>query len=280
MKLLVLGGQGMAGHLIIEYFRRQGRHNVFYTTRDKSDEGGLLLDVTDCLKTENVLEAVRPQVIINAVGVLNQFAENDKINAYHINGFLPHRLQRMADRLDARLIHISSDCVFLGSRGGYREDDEPDGVSVYALTKALGEVRAPGHITIRTSIIGPEIRDSGIGLMHWFMQKRGTVQGYVNVLWNGVTTLELAKAIDSLLVSPVSGLVHLAYPEKISKYELLLLMQEIWNVTGVKIVPSDTPVLDRSIVSTRTDWKYEVPHYRDMLKEMEIWMRQKFSEAK
>ena len=82
MKLLVLGGQGMAGHLIIEYFRRQGRHTVFYTTRDKSDEGGLLLDVTDCLKTENVLEAVRPQVIINAVGVLNQFAENDKINAY------------------------------------------------------------------------------------------------------------------------------------------------------------------------------------------------------
>lgn len=279
MKLLVLGGQGMAGHLIIEYFRRQGRHTVFYTTRDKSDEGGLLLDVTDCLKVEKLLEAVRPQVIINAVGVLNQFAENDKINAYHINGFLPHRLQRMAESLGARLIHISSDCVFLGSRGGYREDDEPDGTSVYALTKALGEVRSPGHVTIRTSIIGPEIRSSGIGLMHWFMQRKGTVQGYVNVLWNGVTTLELAKAIDSLLDSSVSGLVHLAYPEKISKYELLLLMQEIWNITEVKIIPSDTPVLDRSIISTRTDWKYEVPHYREMLKEMEIWMRQKSSEA-
>jgi len=279
MKLLVLGGQGMAGHLIIEYFRRQGRHTVIYTTRDKSDEGGLLLDVTDCLKVEKVLEAVRPQVIINAVGVLNQFAENDKINAYHINGFLPHRLQRMADSLGARLIHISSDCVFLGSRGGYREDDEPDGVSVYALSKALGEVRAPGHVTLRTSIIGPEIRKSGIGLMNWFMQSRGIVQGYVNVLWNGVTTLELAKAIDSLLESPISGMVHLSYPKRISKYELLMLMQEIWNVTGVKIVPSDTPVMDRSIISTRTDWKYTVPHYRDMLEEMEIWMRQKHSAA-
>ncbi|GGF89774.1 SDR family oxidoreductase [Paenibacillus aceti] len=277
MKLFVLGGQGMAGHLIIEYFRRQGRHTVFYTTRDATDEGGLLLDVTDCYKLEKVLEAVRPQVIINAVGVLNQFADNDKINAYHINGFLPHRLQRMADSLGARLIHISSDCVFLGTRGGYREDDEPDGVSVYAVTKALGEVQAPGHVTIRTSIIGPELREQGIGLMQWFMRSKGEIQGYTNVLWNGVTTLELAKAIDSLLDSPVSGLVHLSYPERISKYELLLLMQEIWKVTGVKIIPSDNPVLDRSIIATRTDWKYEVPHYRDMLKEMEIWMRQKFS---
>lgn len=275
MKLLIFGGNGMAGHMLVEYFRQQGRHSVFYTSRDKRDKNALHVDASDCMMVEKVVEAVSPDVMINAIGVLNQFAEQDKIGAYHINGFLPHRLARAADLAGSRLIHISTDCVFSGTRGGYREDDEPDGTGVYALTKALGEVRAPGHVTVRTSIIGPEVRSGGIGLMQWFMQSRGTVSGYRKVLWNGVTTLELAKAIDALLSSSVSGLIHLAHPEPISKHDLLLLFQEIWGLEGIAVVPGDEPVQDRTLVTTRSDWAYEIPHYREMLKELEQWMKEK-----
>lgn len=273
MKLLILGASGMAGHMLVDYFKLQGKHQVFYTTRDPRNSGGLIMDASDIGTVDKLIEIVRPDCIINAIGVLNHFAEEDKINAYHINGFLPHRLCQAADAIGARLIHISTDCVFEGTRGGYRENDVPDGTSVYALTKALGEVWAQGHLTIRTSIIGPEIRSRGIGLMHWFMHQQGTVTGYCNVLWNGVTTLELAKAIDTALTSSLSGLIHLVYPEPISKHDLLLLFQEIWNLGDVTVVASHTPVQDRTLVSTRSDWTYEVPHYRDMLKELEQWMR-------
>lgn len=275
MKLLILGASGMAGHMLVDYFKLQSKHQVFYTTRDPRNNGGLIVDAADIATVDKLIEIVRPDCIINAIGVLNHFAEEDKINAYHINGFLPHRLRRAADAIGARLIHISTDCVFEGTRGGYQENDVPDGTSVYALTKALGEVCAPGHLTIRTSIIGPEIRSRGIGLMHWFMHQRGTVTGYCNVFWNGVTTLELAKAIDTALLMPsLSGLIHLAHPEPISKHDLLLLFQEIWNLVDVTVVPANTPVQDRTLVSTRSDWNYEAPHYRDMLKELEKWMRE------
>ncbi|MEK5644799.1 NAD(P)-dependent oxidoreductase [Paenibacillus rhizosphaerae] len=275
MKLLILGASGMAGHMLVDYFKLQSKHQVFYTTRDPRNSGGLIMDASDIGTVDKLVEIVRPDCIINAIGVLNHFAEEDKINAYHINGFLPHRLRRAADSVGARLIHISTDCVFEGTRGGYRESDVPDGTSVYAMTKALGEVQAPGHLTIRTSIIGPEIRSHGIGLMHWFMHQRGTVTGYCNVFWNGVTTLELAKAIDTALFTPsLSGLIHLAHPEPISKHDLLLLFQEIWNLEDVTVVAGHTPVQDRTLVSTRGDWTYKVPPYRDMLKELKQWMRE------
>ncbi|NMO95242.1 SDR family oxidoreductase [Paenibacillus lemnae] len=270
MKLLILGGNGMAGHVLVDYFRKHG-HQVFYTSRDMTDPAGLVLDVSDISAVEHTVRSVRPDIIINAVGVLNQFAEEDKINAYNINGFLPHRLRHMAEQISARLIHISTDCVFLGSRGSYREDDAPDGTSVYAITKALGEIHDPNHMTIRTSIIGPEIRKDGIGLFGWFMRQQGLVRGYRNVWWNGVTTLELAKAMDYFMKQSFGGLIHLAHPEPVSKHELLLLFQEIWGKTDVSIEPDDNMVQDRTLVSTREDIAYTLPAYRQMLQEMREW---------
>jgi dTDP-4-dehydrorhamnose reductase len=264
----------MAGHILVDYFRRQGVHSVFYTTRDVTDPNGLVLDVNDSFMVDRLVEAVHPDVIINAVGVLNSFADEDKIGAYHINGFLPHRLRRMADSIGARLIHISTDCVFSGDRGAYREDDLTDGTSAYAITKALGEVQDEGHLTIRTSIIGPEIRQGGIGLMQWFMSSTGEVGGYTRVFWNGVTTLELAKWVDHYLDSPVSGLIHLAHPEPVSKHDLLVLFQQVWNKLDVKIVPDDSMVQDRTLVSTREDVKTDLPDYSTMLKELALWMEQ------
>ncbi|GGA35949.1 dTDP-4-dehydrorhamnose reductase family protein [Paenibacillus physcomitrellae] len=274
MKLLIFGGNGMAGHILVQYFRESASHHVFYTTRDAADNGGILLDVQDPGKVEQAVALVRPDVIINAVGVLNQFAERDVIGAYEINGLLPHRLQRAADRYGARLIHISTDCVFLGDRGSYTEHDQPDGVSKYALTKALGEVKEGRHLTIRTSIIGPEIRRDGIGLMEWFLGQTGEVHGYQKVLWNGVTTLQLAKVIEEVLDQPLSGLIHLAHPEKVSKHDLLKLMQKVWNKQDVNILPEDATVLDRTLVSTRSDVAFDLPDYEAMLSELAEWMKQ------
>lgn len=273
MKMLILGGNGMAGHILVQYFQQSGKHHVFYTTRDSCDSKSLVLDVTDMSAVEHVVRAVRPDIIINAVGVLNQRAEDDKINAYHINGFLPHRLRYLADAISARLIHISTDCVFLGNKGGYLEDDLPDGISAYALTKALGEVREPDHLTIRTSIIGPEIRPSGIGLFNWFMKQRGEVTGYRAVKWNGVTTLELAKAIDFFMNKDVGGLIHLGHPNPVSKYDLLLLFKDIWGKQDVDVVPSDEFVQDRTLRNTRLDAVYPFPDYVRMLKEMYEWQQ-------
>lgn len=273
MKLLILGGNGMAGHMLAAYLRRQGKHHVFHTTRDKSDLGGLYVDADDIAGVEKLVEIVSPHCIINALGVLNQFAERDPIEAYHVNGFLPHRLRRAADAVHARLIHISTDCVFEGTRGGYTEEDKPDGTSVYAITKSLGEVRAPGHLTIRTSIIGPEIRSGGIGLMEWFLSRKGQVSGYERVMWNGVTTLELAKAVEAMLDSDVSGLIHLAHPQPLSKYELLRQLQYAFHKDDVEIIPDDVHVQDRTLVSTRADVRFQLPSYPDMLAELAEWMQ-------
>jgi dTDP-4-dehydrorhamnose reductase len=273
MKLLIFGGNGMAGHMLVQYFRKQGSHTVFYTTRDQEDSGGLLVDVLHPSAAEQAVELIRPDVIINGIGVLNQFADRDVAAAYEINGLLPHRLRRAADRIGARLIHISTDCVFLGERGAYTEQDLPDGVTRYARTKALGEVREEGHLTIRTSIIGPEIRPGGIGLMEWFMNQTGVVSGYRRVLWNGVTTLQLAKAIDEVMDGRLSGLIHLAHPQRISKHDLLKLMQEIWSKTDVDILPDEETILDRTLISTRPDVCFKLPDYSTMLSELAGWMK-------
>lgn len=274
MKLLIIGGQGMAGHMMVNYFKKKGHHSVFYTSRDKKDPNGLVLDVNDIHSVDLLVKAVRPNVIINAVGILNQYAEKNVIQAYHVNGFLPHRLANLADQIGARLIHISTDSVFKGDKkGGYTEEDTPDGETIYAITKSLGEVHSSCHLTIRTSIIGPEVRKNGSGLMHWFFQQKGIVQGYTNVRWNGITTLMLAKMVDEYMTSKVSGLIHLAHPDPISKYELLLLFKEIWNIKETVIIPRSNYVQDRTLVVTRDDIDIHsmFPAYRDMLKELKEW---------
>lgn len=275
MKLLIIGGRGMAGHMLVRYFRSEPGCEVFYTTRSTEDREGCLLDVTNGAAVASLIHELRPQVIINAVGVLNQDAEDRPLEAYGVNGLLPHWLGHLADEVDARLIHISSDCVFSGSRGRYREDDLPDGATVYAKTKALGEMRDSRHLTIRTSIIGPEIRENGIGLLQWFLRQEESVFGYGRVMWNGVTTLELTKAIAYAIARPnLGGLVHLTAAETVSKLELLMLFRHYFHKPYLTIIPDYRIAIDRTLVSTRADWSYEAPGYAVMLEELAQWMRE------
>ncbi|WP_438434254.1 dTDP-4-dehydrorhamnose reductase family protein [Gorillibacterium sp. sgz500922] len=271
MKLLILGGRGMAGHVMVQYFSGKPDVTVFSTSRDPNDPTGLYLDVNEENGVERLFELVRPDVTINCIGLLNEDAARREGEALRVNGLLPHRLRRLADLTGGKLVHISTDCVFSGLRGSYGENDLPDGESAYAKTKAMGEVRQAPHLTVRTSIIGPELKD-GIGLFHWFMQQRGTVTGYRRVPWNGVTTLELAKSVERMLEEDIEGLVHLTAPAPISKHDLLLLIQEVFDKRDVTVVPRDEPVLDRTLRNTRCDFHPRVPDYPVMLAELKAWM--------
>lgn len=259
----------MAGHVVTEYLKQRPGYEVHFTSREN---GGIKLDAADSLAIKELLKELKPEVIVNCIGVLNEKAANDVLNALKINSLLPHLLVESAGEYGGKVIHISTDCVFSGGKGSYTEGDHPDGTSVYAKTKSLGEISMHPHLTIRTSIIGPELKPDGIGLFHWFMKQAGVIQGYQNVYWNGVTTLELAKVIDEAIHQNLAGLYHLTAPSVISKHDLLHLFQFYFNKKDVAIVPFQGERLDRTLKNTRRDFTYQVPDYPEMLKELAEWM--------
>lgn len=315
MNILILGGNGMAGHVLVDHFRGRPDCTVHYTSRDPRDHDACRLEATNPAEVDQLLVRLQPDYVINAIGILNQKAEEHPGEARIVNSLLPHRIAASLDALGygGKLVHISTDCVFSGEideadiphphgrsgssdeideadipagssdeineaaipagrRGRYTEKSIPDGTSVYARTKAAGEVISEHHLTIRTSIIGPEIRQGGIGLFDWFMRQRGTISGYTRVLWNGVTTVQLAKAIEGMIEHNVNGLYHLTAPDIISKHDLLHLIAEIFEKDDVRILSADEPRLDRTLASTRKDYVAQVPPYREMLTELRDWM--------
>lgn len=273
MKILILGGQGMAGHVIAAYFLNKPQYQVFYTSRDRNDPNGIYLDVTHSKSLEELINTLKPDITINCVGILNEYASHNPTVAFQVNSLLPHQLAKLTERYQGKLIQISTDCVFSGEKGDYAETDFTDGTSIYAQSKQIGEIISDKHLTIRTSIIGPELKENGIGLFLWFMKQKGKIKGYENVLWNGVTTLELAKAIEEMIKNNVTGLYHLGSETKISKFMLLKLFQEVYEKKDVEIIPDDAIVLDRTIKNTRTDFHYPVPSYQEMLLELRDWMK-------
>jgi len=273
MKILILGGQGMAGHIIASYFLKKPQYDVFYTSRDRNDPNSIYLDVTHSKSLEELIDTLKPDITINCVGILNEYASNNPTLAFQVNSLLPHQLVKLMERYQGKLIQISTDCVFSGEKGDYTENDFPDGTSIYAQSKQIGEIISDKHLTIRTSIIGPELKENGIGLFLWFMKQKGKIKGYEKVLWNGVTTLELAKAIEEMIKNNVTGLYHLGSETKISKFMLLKLFQEVYEKKDVEIIPDAAIVLDRTIRSTRTDFHYQVPSYQEMLLELRDWMK-------
>ncbi|MCD1162387.1 dTDP-4-dehydrorhamnose reductase family protein [Peribacillus frigoritolerans] len=272
MKVLILGGKGMAGHVITAYFQKNPQYKVFYTSRDPECKDSIYLDITIPTKLEEIIESIMPDIIINCIGILNDHASNNPKLAFQVNSLLPHELVKLTERNNGKLIHISTDCVFSGTKGNYTEDDIPDGTSFYAQSKQLGEIISDKHLTIRTSIIGPELKADGIGLFQWFMKQKGEIKGYEKVLWNGVTTLELAKAIEVLIENNVTGLYHLGSGNKVSKYNLLKLIKRTFNKADVEILPDSHIVQDRTIKNTRNDFYYQIPTYEHMLKELKSWM--------
>jgi dTDP-4-dehydrorhamnose reductase len=272
-RVLLLGSTGMAGHMIYFYLKSIMNYemtNVAYRT--KLRENTIILDINDKEKTNTLIIQNKPDIIINCVGILIKESKKHPDNAIYVNAYFPHFLKRCADEIGAKLVHISTDCVFSGKRGSYTDNDFRDADDIYGRSKALGEIINEKDLTLRTSIIGPELKKNGEGLFHWFMTQTGEINGYINSIWGGITTLELAKAMDIAIKQEKTGLIQLSNDIPISKYDLLKLFKEIWQKDDIIINPFEGNLLDKSIMKSNC-FDYIIPNYRDMLIEQYDWMK-------
>lgn len=272
--ILVLGSSGMAGHVMARFLRETGGLDVVDVgPRRAIFPDSLLVDLENPDLVRKLVNDVKPSAIVNCTGVLVKASEGNKREAAWFNAYLPHLLSECCARAGCRLVHLSTDCVFSGKSGPYTEASYRDGDAFYDRSKALGEVVNDRDLTIRTSIIGPELRSAGTGLFDWAMRQGDEVRGFRRALWSGVTTLELSKfVLHCLQVSPgLSGLVHYSVPGGISKYDLLVAISETFR-RGLRITPVDEPVLDKRLICTRGDLGMSPASYRRQLAELRDWM--------
>ena len=211
-------------------------------------------------------------VVINCIGLLNQFAENNKAMAVLLNGYLPHYLVELTKDTRTRIIHMSTDCVFAGNDGPYFEDTLPNGASFYDRSKAMGEFNNDKDLTFRNSIIGPDIKASGIGLFNWFMKQEGPIGGFTGAIWTGVTTYTLAQAMEAALKENLTGLYNLVNNTSINKFDLCSLFNKYFRAGEVEINPNDKLQLDKTLKCTRTDFSFRVPSYEQQIKDMREWV--------
>ena len=185
-KILILGATGMAGHVAHAYLKDTQQYEISNIVfRTPLNEESIVVDVTNKEKLRKAITDISPDIILNCIGVLIGGSANNPANAIYINAYLPHFLASIARTIDAKLIHISTDCVFSGKKGMYFENDFRDADDVYGRSKALGEINNEIDLTIRTSIIGPEIKKNGEGLFHWFMNQTGEINGFTKAFWGG-----------------------------------------------------------------------------------------------
>lgn len=280
MKILVLGANGMLGHAIHRTFSNAGR-NVIGTVRSKgilqheSCAGLQYVTDVDAADFASVVAAVqlhKPDVVVNALGVIKQRDDaNDHWNLLQVNGAFPQRLQVLGEVENFKLIHFSTDCVFAGTKGKYRESDIPDAKDWYGLSKHLGEAVGKNSLTLRTSIIGRGLALNN-SLVDWFLEQKGVTSGYSKAIFSGLPVNEVARILDQKLddgLLDMSGLYHLSV-EPISKYALLKLVKDVWNHTEVEIVKKEDFVIDRSLDSTRfrAQMAYAPPAWPQLIEEM------------
>jgi len=269
LKVLVLGSTGLIGHQVFNYLIKTEKYelsNISY--RKKLNHETILCDVRNQDEFIETVKSISPGVIINCIGILIQGANLDLENAIFINAYFPHKLMSLADELNSKLIHISTDCVFSGAKEmPYIEKDFKDGIDTYAKSKGLGEIINKNHLTLRTSVVGPELKRDGEELFHWFMSQTGEVNGFTKVIWSGVTTLILAKVVDWAIEYNITGLYHVTNNKSIDKFTLLTLMKK-YTKKNILIHPFDEKRLNKSFIDTRKELNFVIPTYDEMVKDM------------
>ena len=261
IRVLVLGASGMLGNAVLRLFAQSSGYEAIGSARSTGvlrllpqglrDRVICGVDVESFDSLTRLFVDARPDVVINCIGLVKQLAEaDDPLAAIPINALLPHRLARLCDVAGARLVHMSTDCVFSGAKGMYVEADMPDAKDLYGRSKYLGEVDYPHAITLRTSIIGHELSGEH-SLVGWFLAQQGSVKGFRHAIFSGLPTVELARVIrDHVLPHPdLRGLYHVS-AEPINKFDLLKLIAKAYGKT-IAITPDDTLVIDRSLDSSR-----------------------------
>ncbi len=272
MKYLVMGARGMAGHVISQYLYENG-HEVLGFDRNKVTHcPSVAGDAKDKDFVVDIIKNGNFDSVINCIGILNQAAEDNKELAVYLNSYFPHFLADVTKDMKTNVIHMSTDCVFSGKKGNYTEKDFRDGETFYDRTKALGELDDNKNLTLRNSIVGPDINPNGIGLFGWFMKQQGKIKGYSKAMWTGQTTLQLAKTMEYATKTGATGLFNMVYSQPISKYDLLRLFNKYMRNNEIEIEKVDGIVADKSLVRTNFNMDYLIPDYETMVSEMAQWI--------
>ena len=281
MKVVLLGGTGMLGHRL--WINLQKQHDVWVTVRGEGNPfpavpqfpSDRIVRRVDALASDDVigaLGAIRPDLVINCIGLIKQMEHaGDPLPALTMNAVLPHRMAAICRAVGARCVHISTDCVFSGRKGSYTEADLSDAEDVYGKTKFLGEVQGPHAITLRTSIIGQELKNH-LGLVEWFLAQTGTIKCYQKALYSGFTTDELSRIIlEHVIPNPGLNGLYQVSSEPINKYDLLVLVRGAY-ARQVEILPEDHFTCDRTLDSTRfrKATGYVPPSWAEMIREMAL----------
>lgn len=280
-RLLVLGANGMLGHAVLRWFAARPGYEVLGVLRRPAAAPALQArlsgvqlmhcgDLRTPAEVRALVEEARPDVVVNCIGVVKQLAGAETPHiAIPVNALLPHRMARACLARGARLIHISTDCVFSGARGAYTEDDMPDAEDLYGRTKLIGEVDYPNAITLRTSIIGHELV-GGHALLGWFLSQVGAVPGFSRALFSALPTVELARVIEEYVLPrpDLHGVFHVAGPT-ISKFELLKLVALAYGRDN-PIQAEALPVIDRSLNAERfqSATGYQAPGWSELVRRM------------
>jgi dTDP-4-dehydrorhamnose reductase len=278
MRILILGGDGMLGHQVLKYLAP--RHETRVTLRNPlaayAAAGRFTpansYDSIDVRSTERLIEVFadfHPQAVVNCVGIVKQRdTAKEAIPSLEINSLLPHRLAVLCKSAGARLVHMSTDCVFDGKKGNYTESDFCDATDLYGRSKQLGEVGLDPAITLRTSIIGLELSRKS-GLVEWFLAQKGQIRGFTKAIFSGFTTIEMARIIEMVLQSPPRFGVYQVSSEPINKYELLKRLAAEAHI-DINIVPDESFECDRSLDSSRfqKEFGYKPPDWATMIKEL------------
>ncbi len=287
MRILILGASGMLGHIAWQFFRNE--FDVYVTLRStfaEVEKFGIFdkkkticgVHAEDFPAFEKLVSTVKPDVILNCIGIVKQIKEaSDPIKSITVNSLFPHKLAVMCRINNCRLIHLSTDCVFSGEKGYYTENDNPDPLDLYSRSKLLGEVSVGNVLTIRTSMIGRELKTKH-GLLEWFLsQNNGSVKGYTNVIFSGFTTTALCAILKDIIINHVDfkGIYNIS-SEPISKYKLLLLIKEKMSLK-TRIIPDDELKCNRSLDSSkfRREAAYYPPSWEEMIDELVIELKKR-----
>jgi len=280
-KILILGATGMLGHSLLTRFSQQGKFAVYATVRDQAGLAQWFspqliksiytsVDVDNLSSIQRLLTETKPDVVINCIGIIKQLpAAKDPIISIKINSLFPHQLAQACKATSTRMVHVSTDCVFSGRKGNYTERDQPDADDLYGRTKLLGEVDYPHCVTLRTSIIGHELKGKH-GLIEWFLAQEGTVRGFTKAIYSGFPTVEIGNVISEYVIPnrELHGLYHVS-SDPISKYDLLKLVAERYG-KKITIESYSDLILDRSLNSNqfRDATGYRPPSWPDLVEAM------------
>lgn len=265
MKIFILGSTGMIGHKIYYHFSKNSEFEIFNISKSELNKDTIIEDLNDIEAVNRLIKKYKPQIIINAAGLLIDDCEKDHLSAIKLNAYLPCFLNNISKENKFKLIQLSTDCVFSGKNGPYHDYDTRDATSIYGKTKSLGEVEE--NLTLRTSVIGPDLHRNGTELFNWFMKQKNSLDGYTKSLWSGITTLELAKCLEKLIYSEETGIKNISSNLSISKYDLLVLINKL-SRKNLHINPVDGPNHNKCLIRSENFIHNRNLSYKRLITEM------------